>query len=59
MSVKGQTKTLTQIFLGEIAVLDGTTLDYIERLEGVSELVDKALTDAREDYYRSEVNKQK
>lgn len=59
MSVKGRTKTLTQIFLGEIAVLDGTTLDYIERLEGVSELVDKALTDAREDYYRSEVNKQK
>jgi len=52
--------------LGEIAVLGGTTLQYIERLDiGKDQRLDigkdlfnEAILGARENYYQEEVNKQ-
>jgi len=44
--------------LGEIAVLGGTTLQYIERLDIGKDLFNEAILGARENYYQEEVNKQ-
>ena len=45
--------------LGEIAALNGNAIDLVNNLETGKKLVDSALGMAREDYYQSEVNKNK